>query len=394
MERKFFTSESVTEGHPDKVADRISDSILDALLKGDPMARCACETCVTTQYVHIMGEVTTKDGNVVDYDKVVREAIKFIGYTKEEYKFDYKNVEIKNLIHTQSPDIAMGVDKSYEARNGEDDPYEIGAGDQGMVFGYACDDTDVLLPIGYYLATNLAKRLTFVRKEKIIDYLRPDGKTQVTIEYDDDKVKRIDCIVVSTQHDEGISQEQIREDVINNVIMPTIPQNLIDDNTKIYVNPTGQFIIGGPYGDSGLTGRKIVVDTYGGYARHGGGAYSGKDATKVDRSASYAARYAAKNIVASGLAKKCEVQLSYAIGVAKPLSINVNTFGTGKYDDSKMEECLREVFDFRPGAIIDYFGLRKPIFTSLSSYGHFGREDLGVKWEDRDLSEKIKKYFE
>lgn len=391
MEKKFLTSESVTEGHPDKVADRISDSILDAILAQDPDARCACETCVTTQFVLIMGEITTNCK--VDYEKIVRDTIKEIGYTKKEYNFDYKNVEIKNLLHTQSPDIAMGVDHSLESKKGEADELDIGAGDQGMVFGYACDDTSVLMPIGYYLAVLLSKRLAEVRKDGTLSYLRPDGKTQVTVEYDDNKVKRIDALVVSTQHDPDVKQNQIREDIIKYVISSVIPEYLIDKNTKIYVNPTGNFVVGGPDGDSGLTGRKIIVDTYGGYSRHGGGAFSGKDATKVDRSASYAARYAAKNIVASGLAKKCEVQVSYAIGVAKPLSINVNTFGTGKYSDEKFEECLRSIFDFRPAAIIKYFNLKTPIFSSLSSYGHFGRDELNVKWEDTDLSKKIVEYF-
>ena len=391
MEKKYFTSESVTEGHPDKVCDKISDNILDAILKEDKEARVACETCVTEQYVHVMGEITTKAN--VDYDNVIRNTIKEIGYTKKEYGFDYQNVEIKNLIHTQSPDIALGVNNSYEAKNGEADPFDIGAGDQGMVFGYACDETNILMPLGYYLATKLSKRLTYVRKSGLLAYLRPDGKTQVTVEYIDDVPSRVDCVVVSCQHDENVSQEQIRKDIIKYVILNEISQDLIDDKTKIYINPTGRFVIGGPLGDSGLTGRKIIVDTYGGYSRHGGGAFSGKDPTKVDRSASYAARYAAKNIVASGLAKKCEVQISYAIGVAKPLSINVNTFGTSEISNEAFEKCLRELCDFRPAAIINYFNLRTPIYSELSAYGHFGREELNVKWEDTDLSLKIKEYF-
>lgn len=391
MERKFFTSESVTEGHPDKVCDKISDGILDAILKEDESARVACETCVTEQYVHVMGEITTNAN--IDYEKIIRDTIKEIGYTEKEYGFDYKNVQIKNLIHTQSADIAQGVDNSLESREGNADPFDIGAGDQGMVFGYACDETDTYMPLGYYLATKLSKRLTEVRKNKTLSYLRPDGKTQVTIEYENDKAKRVDCIVVSCQHDENVSQSKIREDIIENVIKKEIPVNLIDNETKIYINPTGRFVIGGPLGDSGLTGRKIIVDTYGGYSRHGGGAFSGKDPTKVDRSASYAARYAAKNIVASGLAKKCEVQISYAIGVANPLSINVNTFGTSELSNEDFEKCLRKLCDFRPAAIISYFNLRKPIYSDLAAYGHFGREELGIKWEDTDLSEKIKLYF-
>ena len=387
MATRFFATESVTEGHPDKVCDRISDSVLDALLRHDENARCACETAVTTQHVLVMGEITANAN--IDIEKTVRDAVRDIGYTKKEYGFDCDNLKILNLIHTQSPDIAMGVDESLEAKEGAGDGFDIGAGDQGMVFGFACRETENLMPLGYSIATNLSKKLTAVRKSGEIGYLRPDGKTQVTVQYDGDTPLRLDNIVVSAQHDPDATQKQIREDIIEKVIYPVVPKHLIDANTKIYVNPTGRFVVGGPDGDSGLTGRKIIVDTYGGYSRHGGGAFSGKDATKVDRSACYAARYAAKNIIASGVADRCEVQIAYAIGVAHPLCINVNTFGTGKVSDERIAKALRETVDFRPAAIISYFGLRKPIFTPLSAYGHFGREELGVRFEKTDIAGKL-----
>ena len=388
-EKKYFSSESVTEGHPDKVCDRISDSVLDAILAQDPMARVACETTVTTDFAMVMGEITTTAQ--IDAEKIVRDAIDFIGYNKEEYGFNASTCEVVNRIHTQSPDIAMGVDKCIEAKMGEqEDKYDTGAGDQGMMFGYATDETENLMPLGYALATNMAKQLTKVRKDGTLTYLRPDGKTQVTVEYDGDTPVRLENIVVSTQHDEDVSLEQIRADIIENVIKPIVPASFIDENTEIFVNPTGRFVIGGPQGDSGLTGRKIIVDTYGGYGRHGGGAFSGKDPTKVDRSACYAARYVAKNIVAAKLAKKCEVQISYAIGVAKPLCVNVNTFGTGVIDDAKIASLVSELVDLRPAAIIDYFELRKPIYAPLSAYGHFGREELGVKWEKTDIAETLR----
>ncbi len=386
MEKKYFSTESVTEGHPDKLCDRISDSILDKILKSDPMARVACETCATTGLVMVMGEITTSA--YVDIAETVRSAIADIGYNRPEYGFDASSCAVLNSIHEQSPDIALGVDRCFEAKIGEqNDQYDVGAGDQGMVFGYACDETKTFMPLGYVLATDLAKRLTKVRKDGVLPYLRPDGKTQVTVEYDGDRPVRLDSIVVSTQHDPDVTLEKIREDMIEHVIKPVIPEDFLDKKTKIYVNPTGRFVIGGPQGDSGLTGRKIIVDTYGGYGRHGGGAFSGKDPTKVDRSASYAARYVAKNIVAAGLAKKCEVQISYAIGVAKPLSVNVNTFGTGAVADETIEEAVRETVDLRPAAIIDAFALRRPIYSALSAYGHFGREDLNVGWEKTDLVE-------
>jgi S-adenosylmethionine synthetase len=388
-EKKYFSSESVTEGHPDKVCDRISDSVLDAILAQDPMARVACETTVTTDFAMVMGEITTTAQ--IDAEKIVRDAIDFIGYNKEEYGFNASTCEVVNRIHTQSPDIAMGVDKCIEAKMGEQaDKYDTGAGDQGMMFGFATDETENLMPLGYALATNMAKQLTKVRKDGTLTYLRPDGKTQVTVEYDGDTPVRLENIVVSTQHDEDVSLEQIRADIIENVIKPIVPASFIDENTEIFVNPTGRFVIGGPQGDSGLTGRKIIVDTYGGYGRHGGGAFSGKDPTKVDRSACYAARYVAKNIVAAKLAKKCEVQISYAIGVAKPLCVNVNTFGTGVIDDAKIASLVSELVDLRPAAIIDYFELRKPIYAPLSAYGHFGREELGVKWEKTDIAETLR----
>ena len=389
MAKRYFSSESVTEGHPDKLCDRVSDSVLDAILAQDPMARVACETTATTDFIMVMGEVTTTAQ--FDVEKTVRDAINFIGYNKPEYGFNASTCTFVNRIHKQSPDIAMGVDKCLEAKNGEqNDKYDVGAGDQGMMFGFACDETDNLMPLGYALATDMAKQLTKVRKDGTLTYLRPDGKTQVTVEYEDDTPVRLENVVVSTQHDEDVSLEQIRADIIENVIKPIVPASFIDENTKIYVNPTGRFVIGGPQGDSGLTGRKIIVDTYGGYGRHGGGAFSGKDPTKVDRSACYAARYVAKNIVAAKLAKKCEVQVSYAIGVATPLCINVNTFGTGIIADEKIAEIVADTVDLRPAAIIDYFALRNPIYAPLSAYGHFGREELGVKWEETDIAATLR----
>lgn len=385
MAHRFFATESVTEGHPDKLCDRISDAVLDAIIEKDPMARVACETATTTGLVLVMGEITTSA--YVDIESVARDAVREIGYDRAKYGFDADSCAVINSIHSQSPDIARGVDRSLEAKNGEvGDKYEIGAGDQGMVFGFACDETDCKMPLGYVLARDMAKKLAYIRKNKVLSYLRPDGKTQVTVEYDGDTPVRLANIVVSTQHNPDVSLETIRNDVIETVIKPVIPANLIDADTKIYVNPTGRFVIGGPAGDSGLTGRKIIVDTYGGYGRHGGGAFSGKDPTKVDRSASYAARYAAKNIVAAGLAKKCEVQIAYAIGVARPLCENVNTFGTGVIPDEKIAAILHDTVDFRPAAIIDYFDLRKPIYKSLSAYGHFGREELGLRFEKTDIA--------
>ena len=385
MAHRFFATESVTEGHPDKLCDRISDAVLDAIIEKDPMARVACETATTTGLVLVMGEITTSA--YVDIESVARDAVREIGYDRAKYGFDADSCAVINSIHSQSPDIAMGVDRSLESKNGEvGDKYEIGAGDQGMVFGFACDETDCKMPLGYVLARDMAKKLAYIRKNKVLSYLRPDGKTLVTVEYDGDTPVRLANIVVSTQHNPDVSLETIRNDVIETVIKPVIPANLIDADTKIYVNPTGRFVIGGPAGDSGLTGRKIIVDTYGGYGRHGGGAFSGKDPTKVDRSASYAARYAAKNIVAAGLAKKCEVQIAYAIGVARPLCENVNTFGTGVIPDEKIAAILHDTVDFRPAAIIDYFDLRKPIYKSLSAYGHFGREELGLRFEKTDIA--------
>jgi len=389
MERILFTSESVTEGHPDKVCDQISDAILDEFLKGDPMSRVACETCATTGLVLVMGEITSDI--YVDIQGIARKTIEEIGYTNAKYGFDSLNCAVINSIHEQSPDIALGVDKSFEAKTGESDAmFNTGAGDQGMMFGYACDETPEFMPLPISLAHKLAKRLTKIRKTGVLEYLRPDGKSQVTVEYVDGVPKRIDTIVVSTQHDPDIAIEKIREDVIREVIKPIIPENFIDADTKFFVNPTGRFVIGGPQGDSGLTGRKIIVDTYGGYARHGGGCFSGKDPTKVDRSAAYAARYAAKNIVAAGLAKKCEIQLAYAIGVAKPVSVMVDTFGTGKISDSKLGEIISDIVDFRPAAIIEKFKLRRPIYKALAAYGHLGREDLDVQWEKLDMVDVLK----
>ncbi len=380
--RSFFTSESVTEGHPDKICDRISDSVLDKIIAQDPYARVACETTCTTGIINVMGEITTSC--YVDIPKIAREAVLEIGYDRAKYGFDGHTCAVVTSIDEQSRDIAQGVDSS------EDDK-TTGAGDQGLMFGYACDETPELMPLPISLAHKLAKKLTEVRKNGTLSYLRPDGKTQVTIEYEDDTPKRIEAIVVSSQHSDDVSMETIRSDIKKYVIDATVDSSMMDENTKIFINPTGRFVIGGPHGDTGLTGRKIIVDTYGGYARHGGGCFSGKDPTKVDRSAAYAARYAAKNIVAAGLAKKCEVQLAYAIGVANPVSVRVDTFGTGKIHDDKISEIVNEVFDLRPSAMIEYLGLRKPIYSRLSAYGHFGREDLGVKWEDTDKTEIIKK---
>ena len=388
--RKFITSESVTEGHPDKVCDQISDAILDACLKEDKNARVAAECITSTGLVLVVGEMTTE--TYVPIEEIVRETIKEIGYTDPSLGFDYENVAVLTSINSQSPDIAQGVDKASEYDESKDDYDKIGAGDQGMVFGYADDETKAYLPMSVKLAQDLAKRLSTVRKEGIIDYLRPDGKSLVTAEYDDDDLVRIDSIVMSTQHEEGISLEKIREDITEKVIKEVIDEKLIDDKTKIFVNPTGKFVIGGPKGDSGLTGRKIIVDTYGGYSKAGGGSFSGKDPTKVDRSAAYMARYAAKNMVAAGLAKKLEIGVSYAIGVARPLAIFVESFGTGKYDDEKLKEIIEENFDFRPGAIIDKLDLRRPIYKKTAAYGHFGRDDEDFTWEALDKVKDLKKY--
>ena len=387
MARTLFSSESVTEGHPDKICDQISDAVLDAILAQDPTGRVACETCCTTGMVMVMGEISTSC--YVDIPKIARQVILDIGYDRAKYGFDGQTCAIMTSIDEQSVDIAMGVDNSLEAKNGSDE-LENGAGDQGMMFGYACDETPELMPLPISLAHKLSRRLTEVRKNGTLAYLRPDGKTQVTVEYEDDKPVRIDTIVVSTQHSEDISLEQIREDIIREVVQPIVPAELLDENTKYFVNPTGRFVIGGPAGDSGLTGRKIIVDTYGGYARHGGGAFSGKDPTKVDRSAAYAARWVAKNIVAAGLAHKCEIELAYAIGVAHPVSIMVDTFGTGSIPDDQIEKAVEKVFDLRPTAIINRLDLRKPIYRALASYGHMGREDLGVSWEKTDMTDALK----
>ncbi len=395
MEKHLFTSESVTEGHPDKMCDAISDAVLDALMDKDPMSRVACETCTTTGLVMVMGEVTTNA--YVDIQKIVRDTVREIGYTKSDYGFDANTCGVMVVLDEQSSDIAMGVDKALEARENtmtDDEIEAIGAGDQGMMFGYATNETEEFMPYSISLAHKLTKQLTKVRKDGTLPYLRPDGKSQVTVEYDEnEKPLRLEAVVLSTQHDPDVTQEQIHADIKKYVFEPVLPAELLDENTKFFINPTGRFVIGGPNGDSGLTGRKIIVDTYGGYARHGGGAFSGKDCTKVDRSAAYAARYVAKNIVAAGLADKCEIQLSYAIGVAQPTSIMADTFGTGKVSDEKLVEIIRENFDLRPAGIIRMLNLRRPIYKQTAAYGHFGRNDLNLPWEQTDRAESLRKYL-
>ena len=394
MEKVLFTSESVTEGHPDKMCDQISDAVLDALLAQDPMSRVACETATTTGMVLVMGEITSKAN--IDIQGIVRDTVREIGYDRGKYGFDADTCAVMTVLDKQSADIAMGVDKALEAKENQmsDEQIEaIGAGDQGMMFGYAVNETPELMPYPIALAHKLALRLTEARKNGTLSYLRPDGKTQVTVEYDDGKPARLDAVVLSTQHDPEVTQEQIHEDIKKYVFDEILPEDMVDENTKFFVNPTGRFVIGGPHGDSGLTGRKIIVDTYGGYGRHGGGAFSGKDCTKVDRSAAYAARYVAKNIVAAGLADKCEIQLSYAIGVARPTSVMVDTFGTGKLSDERLTEIVRENFDLRPAGIIKMLDLRRPIYKQTAAYGHFGRTDLDLPWEKTDKAEVLKKYL-
>jgi len=393
MSNYFFTSESVSEGHPDKMCDQISDAVLDECLRQDKMSRVACETAVGTGFAMVFGEITTKAN--LDYEKIIKDTIKKIGYTKDEYKYTPDNIEILNFIGTQSPDIKQGVDIAFENREGnEGEENQQGAGDQGMMFGYACDETEEKMPMAIHLAHNLLKRLSNARKSNEITYLRPDSKSQVTLEYDqNDNVVRVDTVVLSTQHDKGVSNNQMKKDLEEKIIKDVIRNDLLDNNTKIYVNPSGKFELGGPVGDAGLTGRKIIVDTYGGAAKHGGGAFSGKDPTKVDRSAAYAARHIAKNVIETQIASKAEIQLSYAIGVAEPVSVMVNTFGTGKIDDSKIEEAIKKVFDLRPTAIITRLGLRNPIYEQTATYGHFGRSDISLPWEATDFAKDLEKFF-
>ncbi len=390
MLKNLFTSESVTEGHPDKLCDQVADAILDAIIERDPFAHVACEVTATTGLIHVMGEITTKC--YIDIEKEVRKVLKKIGYTDSSCGFDGNTCAVITSINSQSPDIAMGVDCSLEKKSGDfTAASQIGAGDQGIMFGFACDETPQLMPLPISLAHKLAQQLSFVRKEKILDYLRPDGKTQVTVEYENGRPIRIDTVLISSQHCENVTVDKIKSDLIKHVIKPIIPENMIDNNTKILINPTGRFVIGGPAGDTGLTGRKIIVDTYGGYSRHGGGAFSGKDATKVDRSAAYAARYVAKNIVAAGIAKKCEIQLAYAIGISNPVSVRVDTFGTSNISEENLIEIIDEVFDLQPSSIIEKFNLRSPIYSKLASYGHMGREDLNVGWEKTDKVSQLKR---